>query len=368
MKSKGGKFLILILLLSGFFYCLSLNAGILININTADLAELDILPGIGPAKAQAIIDYRKENGKILTIEDIMLVSGIGQATFDDIKDLIIVDSETGAETETAVESEQENETSNERDDKNIINNEADVIDEEEQEEIDISESESFDYKLGDIVINELVSDPADGEVEWLELFCNLDKKINLENWHIQEGSGVKTKLAGEIDNFFIIEKPKGNLNNKGDIIELYYLDILIDRVIYGNWEGISNAPVAKDPFSIARKIDGYTTFNNEQDFNITIEPTKNSSNIIISEIPEETKEDAVEEKINYDYSAEILISEILPNPKGSDTENEFIEIYNSSGKDIDLNGWILGDESKNAIKSKLTEARAVLLKQADILF
>lgn len=62
----------------------------LININTASLAELDNLPGIGPALAQRIIDYRNENGAFSTIEEIMEVSGIGPATFERLKNLIIV--------------------------------------------------------------------------------------------------------------------------------------------------------------------------------------------------------------------------------------------------------------------------------------
>jgi len=62
----------------------------LININTATLEELDSLPGIGPTIAQRIIDYRTENGAFSTIEEIMDVSGVGPATFDEIKDLIKV--------------------------------------------------------------------------------------------------------------------------------------------------------------------------------------------------------------------------------------------------------------------------------------
>jgi len=64
--------------------------GDLVNINTATLEELDGLPGIGPTTAQKIIDYRSENGPFSVIEDIMNVSGIGPATFEDIKDLIMV--------------------------------------------------------------------------------------------------------------------------------------------------------------------------------------------------------------------------------------------------------------------------------------
>jgi competence protein ComEA len=66
------------------------NAGGKININTGTAAELDTLPGIGPAIAQRIIDYRTEHGPFQTIEGIMNVKGIGPATFDKIKDLITV--------------------------------------------------------------------------------------------------------------------------------------------------------------------------------------------------------------------------------------------------------------------------------------
>jgi competence protein ComEA len=61
-----------------------------ININTASVTELDTLPGIGPALAQRIIDYRTQNGDFKTIEDLKKVRGIGEALFDQIKDLITV--------------------------------------------------------------------------------------------------------------------------------------------------------------------------------------------------------------------------------------------------------------------------------------
>jgi competence protein ComEA len=61
-----------------------------VNINTATLEQLDSLPGIGPAIAQDIIDYRVSNGPFSSIEDLLKVTGIGQAKFDAIKDLITV--------------------------------------------------------------------------------------------------------------------------------------------------------------------------------------------------------------------------------------------------------------------------------------
>ena len=61
-----------------------------ININTATLNELDVLPGIGPAIGQRIIDYRTQNGDFKKIDDIKKVRGIGDAIFEQIKDLISV--------------------------------------------------------------------------------------------------------------------------------------------------------------------------------------------------------------------------------------------------------------------------------------
>jgi competence protein ComEA len=61
-----------------------------VNINTANIEELDSLPGIGPAFAQRIIEYREANGPFKSIEDITLVSGIGNATFEKIKDRITI--------------------------------------------------------------------------------------------------------------------------------------------------------------------------------------------------------------------------------------------------------------------------------------
>ncbi len=67
----------------------ALAPGEKVNINTASKEELDRLPGIGPAKAQAILDYRAQH-RFDTIEDIMKVKGIKEGEFGKIKDLITV--------------------------------------------------------------------------------------------------------------------------------------------------------------------------------------------------------------------------------------------------------------------------------------
>lgn len=62
-----------------------------ININTATVAELQRLPGIGPALAARIVAYREAWGPFRRIEDLLEVPGIGQRRFEQIKDLIKVE-------------------------------------------------------------------------------------------------------------------------------------------------------------------------------------------------------------------------------------------------------------------------------------
>ncbi len=67
-----------------------LDSGGLISINTASVSELQTLSGIGESKAQAIVQYRSEEGEFITVEEVMNVSGIGEAIFNQIKDSITV--------------------------------------------------------------------------------------------------------------------------------------------------------------------------------------------------------------------------------------------------------------------------------------
>lgn len=64
--------------------------GELVDINSADAALLEQLPGIGATSAQSIIDYRTANGPFTQVEDLLKIPGIGSATLEEIRGLIIV--------------------------------------------------------------------------------------------------------------------------------------------------------------------------------------------------------------------------------------------------------------------------------------
>ena len=84
-------------LVLGLLFALLGSALAAVNINTATREELDSLKGIGPSKAQAIIDYRKKNGPFKSVDDLQNVNGIGPKTLDDIrKDISISGSTTAA--------------------------------------------------------------------------------------------------------------------------------------------------------------------------------------------------------------------------------------------------------------------------------
>lgn len=61
-----------------------------VDVNTAAVSELEALPGIGPTLARRIVSYREENGPFESLEELMEVSGIGEAKLRALRDYVIV--------------------------------------------------------------------------------------------------------------------------------------------------------------------------------------------------------------------------------------------------------------------------------------
>jgi competence protein ComEA len=90
-----------LLLLTGYVF-----ASPKVNINTADASELEYaLLGIGPTKAQAIVEYRASNGPFRSMDELVQVKGIGLKTLEQNRDLIVVDNEGNTDTPASGRSE-----------------------------------------------------------------------------------------------------------------------------------------------------------------------------------------------------------------------------------------------------------------------
>jgi PKD repeat protein len=227
------------------------------------------------------------------------------------------------------------------------------------------------YTDGVIVINELVSDPTDEQEEFVELFNTNDATISLVGWWIEDGSETKTSLEGSLKSkgFLAIEKPKGNLNNSGDTVILFDPSGKeIDQVTYGTWDDGNmndNAPAPDDPLSLARRIDGLDADNDFYDFVLTETVTKEKTNIISLTTTDGNETGQVlGTKI---YTSPVKITEIYPNPPGSDSKDEFIELYNSGAETTDITNWKLGDGSSKRYTIKegnIAPGAYIVLKRA----
>lgn len=216
----------------------------------------------------------------------------------------------------------------------------------------------------DIAINEIcwMGTETSANDEWIELYNNQSKEVDLTNWKLTSLDGTpEIDLSGKIaaNGFFILERTdddtiadiqadqiyKGALGNQGELLQL--IDAqgkIIDKIdcskswfegdnitkqtmerispkhegsIPNNWQ-LSQLPggTPKTINSNGDKTERETTISTEQ-------PTQ--------DIDKKT------------YPSEIVINEILASPEGSDLDNEYIEIFNQNSFKVDISGWLMQD-------------------------
>jgi len=222
---------------------------------------------------------------------------------------------------------------------------------------EINNQETNDYPSA-LIINELLPNPSDEALEWIELKNLSNANINLNGWSLTDSSGKRfvinnIVIAGNSLAVFQKSETKISLNNSGDVISLFNpAYTLVYSVEYEN---------SYDKWSYARDED--------DSWQWTTLPTKleeNQFSLPTVEAPINTGGSPVNTGVN--YSDVILISEILPNPTGSDS-GEWIELYNSEDKDVDLIGWQVGDNSskKYIIAASNFESTVIKAKKFFIL-
>lgn len=240
-----------------------------------------------------------------------------------------------------------------------------------------------------IKINEIVSDPSSGN-EWVEFFNPATSSLDLANGWLCDSRGATSTYAcksptGTIpaNGFLIFETGTAYLNNDADSVILKNPSgEIVDQIDYAD----DLAPEKGE--SLARKIDGLDT-GALSDWALTTQITPAAANVIVAPIlpasggggstspPPSPYQGEGEEAATsseavilatsspFISSSTVFINEIYPNPPGSDSFDEFIEIKNNSSSSVDLAGWKIGDSARGyTLASSLGPGQIIFLKRA----
>ncbi len=202
-----------------------------------------------------------------------------------------------------------------------------------------------------IRINEFLPQPNDGEKEWIELYNESSISADIHGWTLEDGTGkIATVSSTPIvsHGFLVIELVSSKLNNSGDSVILKNVSgEVVHAVHYGDSEEQAQALVPK-------KANTLVFINNE--WKETITPTKGTLNVFTpvpipaqTQTTQQTQTQTTQTQNNTSILSiapgTVVINEVYPNPVGSDTEDEFIELYNTSNTLVDLNGYKISDAS-----------------------
>lgn len=240
------------------------------------------------------------------------------------------------------------------------------------------EPETMFFPVGTLIINELVSDPVEGQTEWVEIVNPYNNVIPLAGWSVRDASGKTTPLPDQLlgwKQFVLVENPAGKLNNDGDTVELIDpTGQVIDMLEYG----VGDIPAAKDPLSLARTTDGTwltTTTPTPREANRFPEPEpvaeQTQEETTTTAAPQQDTEPS-EPTVEAAQSAQatvvpvvtpaqpvsttltLRLSELYPKTTGNDVTEEFIELINDGLNPVDLQGWSIEDASGKRFRSTST--------------
>lgn len=199
-----------------------------------------------------------------------------------------------------------------------------------------------------VIINEIawMGTKESSYNEWIELYNNSSIALDLNGWTLStKDGGIKIDLVKEIPSkgFLLLERTddktvskveadfvyQGALSNNGEILRLTNSKKeLIDEVdCSSGWLAGDN----KEKTTMERKI--------------PLTPRKWQTSRMVGGTPrgKNGKEESLTTKEHFSYPKNIFINELLPSPKGLDSENEWIEIFNKNIFDVDLSNWQLAD-------------------------
>lgn len=243
--------------------------------------------------------------------------------------------------------------------------------EDDSSQDDTPEEVAVDYS-DDIYITEVLPNPSGEEStdEFIELYNSSNNAVDLTGWELSDSTSRNYTLTGSIGagqyTTFYREASGIALNNSGDTVELYqpdgtlldiieYTDSADEEVSYalsndGDWYWTTTVTAGRSntitEFSDSTEEDPGDTENSEGDEN-----TENTDDA-------NEADDSEDDLQGYDFSNDIELSELLPDPEGSDVTDEWIEIHNVGSSAVDMYGWQVADASKTYTISESIELAA----------
>jgi|GEM_PF-6294697 len=184
------------------------------------------------------------------------------------------------------------------------------------------------YPVGRVLVNEIF--PGSQDQAWIELVNPESKSISLDGWKLVVDTSAPIQLAGTLaaDSRLVIDRLTSPLDGARGIV--FLIDpqgYTSEQVVWGDGTPTDNAPgTTVAGTSIARQTDGLDTGRPDTDFVVTATPTPGKPNVT------RTTDDA---------SDTVRISELLPDPEGTDADGEFVELENFGATTVHLSGWTI---------------------------